>query len=265
MAAYTRNGEELPRSLLHHLIAVNFSRRQLVYPVAERLFGVGTETPDVKLPDFLQVPLSRGDSIGFYTAWNNVGPETLEDVYVHVVLPYAPSGRSRESVFPFYVDTSNKIGGSTSFDLPSGRSEKSFEFELPLSGGLLAASGHLHDYGVELRIEEVESGRVITRLRPVRDEDGHVMAVEQKIFRRLFNLVDARVRFDAGVRYRVVGVYENPTGGLIVDGGMAHVVGLFAPDDPTAWPAVDPLTEAFRTDAGALPDPLGVAHLHEHE
>lgn len=262
MAAYTSDGAEQPRELLHHLIAVNFSRRQLVYPVPERLFGFGTETPDIKLPGFLEVPLEPGDSLGVYAMWNNTTGEAIDDVYVQVVIPYATGEREREQGLPIYIDVNNNIGGKTSYDLPPGRSEKAFEFELPIGGGLLAASGHLHDYGVELRLEDAETGRVITRLEPERDEEGRVIAVEQRIYRRLFKLLDARIPLEAGRRYRIVGVYDNPTGEPIRDGGMAHIVGLFVPDDAGRWPELDPNERAYRADVEALPAPLGEAHVH---
>ncbi|MDT8367930.1 MAG: hypothetical protein RQ745_01895 [Longimicrobiales bacterium] len=263
MAVYKGDGTPLPRDVMHHAIAVNFDRRQLVYPVAERLFGFGTETPDIRLPDFLEVPLERGDSIGFYAMWNNTTGEPLEDIYLQLVIPYAAPGREREAAMPFYVDTNNNVGGETSFDLPPGISEHAWEFEMPIDGGLLAASGHLHDYGVELRLEEVETGRALTTLRAERDPGGRVEGVEQKIYRRFFKLLDARIEFEAGKRYRVVGVYDNPTGEVIFDGGMAHIVGLFAPRDPSAWPEVDPTDEMYQRDVAALPLPLDVdSHAH---
>jgi hypothetical protein len=262
MAAYTSDGTPLPRELLHHMIGVNFSRRQLVYPVAERIFGFGSETPDIKLPGFLAIPLERGDSLGFYAMWNNPTDQDLDGVYLQVVLPYASGEREREKALPLYVDTDNRIGDKTSFDLPPGRSMRSFEFELPVSGGLLAASGHLHDYGAELRLEEVETGRVLTRLRPRVDAAGRVTAIEQKIFRSFFKLVDARLRLYAGVRYRVVGVYDNPTGRTIPDGGMAHGVGLFVPDDLAGWPELDRQSDTYRVDVAALPPPIEDAHVH---
>ena len=263
LAVYDSEGRELPRSLLHHVISVNFDRRQLVYPVAERLFGVGTETPDVKLPNFLEVPIEEGDSIGIYAMWNNTTGHEMDDVFLQVVIPYRSDGRVRQKALPIYMDTNNNIGAKTSFDLPPGHSEHSFEFELPVGGGLLAASGHLHDYGTELRLEDVATGKVITKLEPERDAQGRVLAVEQRIYRRLFKLIDARIRLEAGRRYRVVGVYDNPTADTIPDGGMAHIVGLFVPDDVDAWPALDTTTEAYRKDVAALPAPIGGgAHVH---
>ncbi|MDT8341990.1 MAG: hypothetical protein RQ751_10800 [Longimicrobiales bacterium] len=263
LAAYSADGTRLPRDLFHHVIGVNFGRRQLVYPVAERLFGFGTETPDVKLPGALEVPVARGDSIGVYAMWKNETGVPLHDVYMQIILPYAEGDRMGEAALPVYFDTNNNIGGKTSFDLPPGRYAEAFEFEVPVGGGLLAASGHLHDHGQELRLENAETGEVLFRLLPERDAQGRVVAVEQRIFRRFFKLMDARVRLEPGVRYRVVGVYDNPTGEVIPDGGMAHVVGLFVPDDLNRWPALDPNDRFFQEDAGALPPVLGAPE-HDH-
>jgi hypothetical protein len=259
LAVWDADGNELPRDIIHHVIAVNFDRRQLVYPIPERIFGFGTETPDIKLPGSIEVPLERGDSIGFYAMWNNATGQALEGVFVEVVLPYSSEGEDREQALPIYMDTSNRIGGKTSFDLPPGLSAQSYEFQIPTSGALLAAGGHLHDYGVELRIEEVVSGRTVTRIEAERTEDGHVTAVEQRVYRRLFKLLDDRVPLEAGVRYRVVGVYDNPTGEVIKDGGMAHIVGLFVPDDLDDWPEMNATTESYQVDVEALPAPIGSA------
>jgi hypothetical protein len=260
LGAYTPDGERLSRNLLHHVLGVNVARRQLVYPVPERLFGFGTETPDVRLPGFLEVPLERGDSLGFYAMWNNDTGRDIPEAYLQVVLPY--TDERGESALPVYFDTNNQIGGKTSYDLPPGRSTRSYEFDVPIGGGLLAASGHLHDYGVELRLEEAANGRVLMSLRPEVDPDGRVTAVEQRVFRRFFKLIDARVRLEAGARYRVVGVYDNPTGATIHDGGMAHIVGLFVPDDLDAWPRRDASDPEYRADVAALPPPIETAHLH---
>ena len=55
-----RPGTRVPRHVLHHLIMVNFSRRQLIYPAAERLMGAGSETEDVTVPKTVGVPLTSG-------------------------------------------------------------------------------------------------------------------------------------------------------------------------------------------------------------
>lgn len=263
LAAYDAQGRRLPRDVFHHVIGVHFDRRQLVYPVAERLFGFGSETPDIRLPGGLVMPVASGDSVGLYAMWNNTTGETIRGVYMQVLLPYADDDAEVEHAMPVYFDTNNNVGGKTSFDLAPGVTTKAYEFTVPVGGGILAASGHLHDYGRELRIENAESGDVLFRLHPETGPGGEVVAVEQRIFRKFFMLLDDRVRLEPGVRYRVVGEYLNPTDRTIPDGGMAHVVGLFVPDDLARWPGLDRTTSAYQTDVDALPPRVDQgAHRH---
>ena len=63
---------------------------------------------------------------------------------------------------PIYMDVNLTVGGSNTFDVPPGKSSKSFEFTLPVGGRLLGVGGHMHDYGVGVRLEDAETGKVIT-------------------------------------------------------------------------------------------------------
>ena len=253
-----RHGDTLPGGILHHVIGVNFDRRQVVYPVPERFLGVGTETRDILLPDRFGIPIQRGSDLGVYASWQNTTGRPVESVYVQVALPYLPmsSGVEPEEVVPIYIDTNNVIGGTNSFDLPPGAVRRSYEFELPVDGALLGLGGHLHDYGRWVRLEDAETGEVLVELRGLADGEGHVRAVEQRIFRKLFGLLDDRIPLERGKRYRVVGEYHNPTGETIEDGGMAHLTGIFAPSEMGEWASVDPTSAAYRTDVEALPAPL---------
>jgi hypothetical protein len=50
----------------------------------------------------------------------------------------------------------------------------------------------------------------------------------------------------------VVGEYDNPTGETLVKGAMAHMVGLFVPDDMTKWPAIDASDPTYQKDLASL-------------
>lgn len=239
---------EYPSGLMHHLIGVNYERRQVVYPVMERLFGVGTETSDVLLPETLGVPLEKGSRLGFYASWNNDLGHDLERVYIRMVFPYLDREPQLE-VLPIYMDTNNRIGGSNAFDLPPGRTEKSYEFDLPVSGQMVMAGGHLHDYGVEVRLEDAETDEVLLRIEPKKDEEGHVVGIERK----LLGPYGRDLPLEANRRYRVVGVYENTSGEFLPMGAMAHISGIFAPDDPEALPELDPGSRLYAQDVAALP------------
>ena len=244
------SGKPLPGKLLHHLIGVNLDRRQLVYHAVERLFGWGSETDPVELPSGLAVPLKPGEHLGMYAMFDN---ETGKDVdaYLRLTIPYVSTddGSKPKAVLPLYVDVNNVIGGETSFDVPPGKSKKSYEFELPASVRVLAVGGHLHDYGKSVSLEDVESGKVLVKLKAKRDDDGHVEGVGRFVFG--YN-TDA-LHLLAGHRYRVVGEYDNPTDSTIEDGGMAHINGAIIPDDMSKWPVLDRNDPQVRKDIASLP------------
>jgi hypothetical protein len=241
-------GAELPRSLLHHLIAINFDRRQFIYSAVERLFGVGKETPAVSLPGTLAVPLDPGQRLGFYVAWHNDTGRDIKGASVRLIIDWIPRkvARSYTAVLPVYIDVDNEIGGTNTFDIPPGRSTKTFEFKAPVDGQLYAVSGHLHDYGSAVRLEDAESGKILVRLSGERDDAGKILGVSQKIyfFRPL--------RLREGHRYRVVAEYDSPLKETLADGAMASIVGVFAPEQPAKWPAIDPDDPTFQKDIESL-------------
>ena len=132
--------------------------------------------------------------------------------------------------------------------MPAGRSEKAHEFSLPVGGRLLGVSGHMHDYGMLVRLEDVASGKVLTRVETKREKDGKVIGMGRK----LFGVTGDGLKLEAGRRYRVVAVYDNPTGETLVNGAMAHMVGLFVPDDMALWPAIDESDPEFQRDLASL-------------
>lgn len=242
-------GHQLSSRLLHHMIGVNFDRRQLVYDAVERLFAWGAETDPVKLPSGLGVPLNQGEHLGVYAMWHNESGKDIHGAYMRIILDYIPNGERVTTVMPFYVDVNNVIGGVTTFDIPPGRSSKSYEFELPVSGRLIGIGGHLHDFGRDVYLQDAETGKILARLKAKRDDRGHVLGVGRYIFG--FN-ADA-LPLAAHHKYRVVAEYENPTTRTLRDGAMGHINGAFVPDDMSQWPKLDPNDPLIRKDVATLP------------
>ena len=245
-----KSGRPVPRGVIHHMIMVNFSRRQLVYPAVERLMGAGTETGDLSVPKTIGVPMKPGMKLGMYVAWHNDTGQDLEGVQLKIVMLWTPKNQNPPPVnsLPIYMDVNLTVGGSNTFDVPPGVSEKAHEFTLPVSGRILGIGGHLHDYGVRVRLEDAETGKVITTVQATRDSAGKVSKVSQK----LFGVSGEGLKMKANHRYRVVGVYDNPTGKTLVRGAMAHMAGLFVPDDIADWPRIDPSNAEYRRDLAAL-------------
>lgn len=241
-------GALLPRSLLHHVIGINLDRRQFIYSAAERLFAIGKETENVTLPGALAIPLEQGQRLGFYVAWHNDTGHDLKNVSVRIVMNWVPATAARQliAVLPVYIDVNNDIGGDNTFDITPGKSSKSFEFSSPVSGKLLAVGGHLHDYGIAIRLDDAATGATLVRLPADRDKNGRIKSMPRKFY--AFN----PLKLEAGHRYRVVAEYDSPLSENIKDGAMGNLIAAIAPADPNRWPAIDPNDPQFRKDIRSL-------------
>jgi hypothetical protein len=243
-------GNPVPRRVIHHMIMVNFSRRMLLYPAPERLFGAGTETGDIRVPKTIGVPMKPGMDLGLYVAWHNDTGKDLRGVEMTLRVLWTPKNQNPRPVnsMPIYMDVNLTVGGSNTFDVPPGKSEKAHEFVLPVSGRLLGVGGHLHDYGVRVRLEDAESGKVLAEVKATRDSAGKLI----KVSRQLFGVTGDGLKLKGNHRYRVVGEYDNPTGQTLIRGAMAHMSGLFAPDDMSQWPKIDASDPDYQRDLVSL-------------
>jgi len=106
----------------------------------------------------------------------------------------------------------------------------------------------MHDYGSRVSLEDAVTGKVLTEVVAERKADGKLI----KMSRKLFGVSGEGLKLKAGHRYRVVGEYDNPTGQIRVKGAMAHMVGLFVPDDLKRWPTIDPRDVTYQRDLASL-------------
>ena len=256
-----QNNQPIARRLVHHMIVINFDRRQLLYPSYERVFGIGQETADVALPKSIGVPMHPGTHMGLYLSWANDSGKDMDGVLLRLRLTYSPSNLNPRplAALPIYMDVNLTVGKGNEFRAAPGRSEKSWEFSPPVSGRLLGVGGHLHDYGVGVRLEDAATGKVLTQLASAHTSDGKVKGVGRK----LFGVTGEGLLLKAGRRYRVVGIYDNPTGQTL-PGVMAHMVGLFVPEDLAKWPALDLSDPTLQDDLAFLTEMGGGATNHKH-
>jgi hypothetical protein len=254
------SGLALPRELLHHAGIANADRRQLVSPAAERLIAAGRETDAVLLPESMGVPLDRGSHLLVYFALVNPTSAEIAGAMLRVELAWTPErATGPRDVLPFALDAYPVLGAASTFDAPPGRSEQRREFTLPVGGHLRALGGHLHDYGVEVRLEDVVSGAVLARIAATRTADGRVTGMP----RTRFLLKRHGLRLDGNRRYRIVGVYDNPTASTI-HGAMAGLVGVFTPDDVRRWPALDRSDPEYLADQAWLMSQESTHGSHDH-
>ena len=138
---------------------------------------------------------------------------------------------------PLYDDDGNR------FEVPPGGLVVTKQFTVGASGHLLAASGHLHDHAVMMRLEDAANGRTLATVRTDRDSTGHTLRVQRPIFA----LWHRGPHLNAGHPYRLVVVYDNPTSDTLIN-AMGIMGGLYAPDRLRDWPAVDPRNADYVKD-----------------
>jgi hypothetical protein len=248
------SGNPLPRRLIHHLNLVNFDRRQLVYPLAERMMGFGQETEDVSVPRSIGLPITAGNRVGVFVMWDNETGQTLHDVSVRLTFSWAAGNLQPRpiSVMPFIIDANLVVAGHNVFDVPPGGCTRHYDFRFPVDGHLVAVSGHLHDHGVWVRLVDRTTGRVIVTVNARSDSTGHVTGMS----RELLALRGQGPHLKADHEYRLETHYENPSADTL-NGMMALMVGLFAPDDPHRWPSIDPGDGDYQKDLADMLGPAG--------
>ena len=228
-------GGPLSQRLLHHVNVINFDRRQLLHPALERIYAAGQETRPVSLPATVGVPVSAGMEFALLTAFD---PSTMKPgSRIRVIISWSPTNQMPRpiDVYPLLLDAGFRPGQTPAYDLPPGRSERTLEFEMPLSGRVLVAGGHLHDYGVELKLEDIEKGESVFDLDAVTDSAGRMQHIPLSIP----GAIGRGRRLEAGRHYRLTVVYDNPTDQVIPEGAMGEMALLFAPDDPDVALDVD--------------------------
>ncbi len=246
------SGRELPRRLVHHINIVNFDRRQLFYPVPERIIALGQETEDISLPKSVGVPVTAGSRMAISLVWHNPDPVMYHGVTVTLEVDWSPTNLVPRplSVIPVYMNVTSPVASPVDFDMPPGRNSFAADFVMPLGGRVIGVGGHLHDYGTGLTLAELRNGAARPKLTldVERDEAGRVLRVE----RQYPGITGRGTKLEAGRQYRMSGSYDNPTGRTIKDGAMVHMVLLLAPDDLVDWPRIDPADIDFRRDVAWL-------------
>ncbi len=240
-------GHPLPDELIHHFNLIDPDHRELFLPISRRLLAAGHETGAIRLPWLLfGLPLRRGEHVVASAMVENLTPTTYHQARVRLVMDFTPEGRPWPlfPASPWQMDVAFPVGDK-SFDLPPGRSSRSYEGTPALAGKLIGLGGHMHDYGRGIEFTDVTMGAVIYHAAPLTDAAGHIAAVP---VRRLYGWTGIGVPIVPSHRYRVTVSYDNPTGHPIPDGGMGVVGGLFVPARGLAWPAADPHDTLYQED-----------------
>lgn len=237
------NGDAVPQDVIHHLNLLDPRRRELFLPIMLRVLAASHETSPVRVPGWLfGIPMRGGSPFLALTMLHNPTDTSYEEVSVRLVIEYEASDvLPVYPIVPWHLDTMFPLGRKA-FDLPPGRSSKSYEASPAIRGLILGLGGHLHRYATSLRLEDVTTGEVLYEVEPELRPDGHIERIPALLHRgRGIGML-----VEPSHVYRVTAEYSNPTGETIPDGGMGSVAGAFLPLEP--WPGADPFDPLYRAD-----------------
>ena len=248
----SRSGKPLQRDLLHHIEVVNLGRRELLYPVAERLLAFGSETEDIHLPSSIGIPVTGGMPMMMTIAWMNHTGVTVHDAMIEITMEWLPSNIVPHpvSVLPVTLGIGGEEFEDTGIDLTPGLGNWTKDFLFPIGGRILAAGGHLHDYGTGMALSDISRSEPhqVLSLSAKRDSTGHVLSIA----RLMPGVMGEGIHLSQGGKYRVAGSYLNPTTALIPKGGMISLVLLYAPEHIEGWPAVNTSDRLWIKDVAYL-------------
>jgi hypothetical protein len=240
-------GHALPSVLLHHFNLIDPDHRELFLPISRRMLAAGRETGAMSIPWLLfGFPVDSGERIVASAMLDNPTGDAYTDARVRLVLHFVPAGRPWPLFHaePFQMDVAFPVGDK-SFDLPPGRSERSYTGSPTVPGTIVAMGGHAHQYAERLEFQDVTTGAFIYQEAPRTDSTGQLTGFPVV---RLYGLGRLGVHVEPSHQYRVTVHYLNPTGQLIPDGGMGVVGGLFIPDRGIPWPATNPGDSLYAED-----------------
>ena len=237
------DGRVLPSDLLHHVNLIDPTTRELFLPISRRIAAAGRETGSARAPWLLfGYPVRMGAPVVVAAMLHNETGRDYSDVTLRFRLLAVPPRRPWPllSVYPFQMDVLFPHGDK-SFDLPPGRTVRSYEASPAIPGRIVAMGGHAHDYATRIAFEDVGTGKVIWEAAPKLGPDGGIQSVPVGMLWRHLG-----TRLSPDRVYRVTVEYDNPTSDTIPEGGMGVVAGLFLPS--AGWPAADTADRVYQID-----------------
>jgi hypothetical protein len=228
-------GRAVPQTLLHHVKLLIPDRRDLFSPAMRHLLAAGSETESLLLPALFGYRVEAGDSVLLSGMVHNPTDTAWQGVRIRLQVEYMSDEEWPEpiDVLPFFMHVTEP-GTPSHYDLPPGRSQRSWDMQPAVPGRILGVGGHIHRYGTGLRIEDVTAGIVIWDAKTQLDAEGNVLEVPRSYF-----VLRTGVPIYTDHVYRVTAFYDNPGADTLRDGGMGAVAGIILPDRDAAYPAID--------------------------
>lgn len=151
--------------MLHHVVFTSQFRSDATCSgtylglAGERFFASGNERTRISFPDGYGYRVRWWDSWNMYLSLMNMMP-TSQTAYIHVTFTLAPTSANLKAVKPVWLDI-NQCGDSEYTITPPPPEEKMWTWTVNVPGRVVAAAGHLHDFGDHIKATDTTTGKLI--------------------------------------------------------------------------------------------------------
>ncbi len=164
-ASTTANFDTGP--MLHHFVIFDHARPDITCPVfsslGNRFFASGNERSALTLPDGYGYYIPPANS---NTNWNmnlHLHNTSVNDrtVYVETTFSYRPGSDSVKDLSTIWLDENNC--NTSEYPVPPNYSDTQWSWTVPsgLEGTIVTIGGHVHDYGISVAAQKVQTGQWI--------------------------------------------------------------------------------------------------------
>ncbi|MCH7484471.1 MAG: hypothetical protein IIA90_04905 [Chloroflexi bacterium] len=151
-------------AMLHHVVVFSNSAQDVTCPstgpglLGTRLFASGNERTGRQFPSGYGLYNPAGFQWRLAMHLMNMKPEA-RNMYLEFTFTYRSGSDDVRPVTPVWLDVDNC--SDSEFAVPAGESDTHWDWTATITGDLIATGGHVHDYGINIAIEDVASGEYL--------------------------------------------------------------------------------------------------------
>lgn len=181
-AISTKDGKELPKNFLHHILMINNTKPSVSCP-GEPLFfgGAGLEMTETRFPDGYGVKLAKSDRLMSVVAFYHGAPPT-KDVIATFTMYFAPDSKPVKELDVYQVGV-NIVCYSKFGERPADQTDEGIEIrhgvqvhtaplKFRMDGCVKFAYPHGHDELLLIALENKTKKQTLLRTVPDVDRDG---------------------------------------------------------------------------------------------
>ncbi|HEY5625271.1 MAG TPA: hypothetical protein VIT93_02165 [Dehalococcoidia bacterium] len=151
-------------AMMHHVVVVSTSATDVTCAgtplgsLGTRLFASGNERTVLQFPPGYGLYNPAGPQWHLIMHLMNMKPEA-RDMYMEFTFTYVPGSDNLKPVTPVWLDVDNC--DDSEYSVPVGESDTHWDWTSTITGDLVTTAGHVHDYGINLAVEDVATGEYL--------------------------------------------------------------------------------------------------------